>query len=1159
MSGTASPGSSGEGAPPAPSLGGHVFDRLSLTVRAHFEYLLIVALVLFSVLIWFNFSAPPYGSNTVVNLFWLRQLNYSASLFNTFYWPGSYVPQAFGTPVGATYGAIYAASGQNLAIPLFAVLATVNVAGAICLFELVSRWLARYSIPRYYALIAVVSICFNAYYVTNGYGTWAGYYAEGPFTPGNPSFLLILAFLTYLALFRNWRYSLLVGLVSFFAFALWPIATVISVLEYVGVLLLLLVYRWDSLRGRATLNRLKDLGRSVSVLLAAIVAANAYLIYPVLLRGSTYLTAASTSTPSYPFNFSTDAPTPLGNAVRLISNWFLYTPDAPSWAGPYLNNALTVGLTCLLPALAFVSIPFLRRRADWVLYGSMVVVSFLAATANPPFGAGFVWLTSNVFFFRPVYNAYDYSPVLLVYYSVLSSLTVGRIALWLSARRSPSAVVNASSATGARDARRTRSVRLRRASPLLFTFVCAGLLVGSAYPALSPAFSQGSPGYPMSVSLPGYYAAASDYLQSTAPNEPVMVFPQPDNFLAIGSNGSVWYTGPNTYPYLIENPSISYNEPPDYYGTAPSEITAQGFVYYLGNGSCPSEQCGATGSNAIPQLGDLLAGSTGSFVSTNSSLINWTATTPGDTLTFGGSAPNQFMVLSLGAGVSGTIHRLDGVLPSPQNLTPYAFALLELSLENLNVTRLRFALSYDSNRTLSELPLSNYAFIHLTGSTYAALLPLSTEGSAGELSEITRISFEYTGATSGNGSSALRLDSLRFTNTTAPIPSEGWVAESEGDTGGLVSNGTTTWANFTVSRSTAPPYGNHYFGGTYVPSEDLSDAQYAIVNYSVGGISPSALAFGYKSISSGGVVYDFSDFPTYSLGNGEFQTIVNLALPTSFHETNSLSSVEQVYLVYTAPGTQPGSGFLNVSAIDLVPGSAPGAGVLAHDLARLGVAFAYVDTDIENPEIPGRTGAYYNAAFGNSAWFQLAFHEGSVTIYRNLAYAGEFFGAAEVRTTPLSTTYVGAYSFEYAGVYDNATNANVTYVAGLPSTANLGPANVTDFREISPTEYEIRVTAAQWSVLGFRTNYNAAWRATASNGTVLEGPYVVDGFANGWLAPPGNYTVTVTLEGQATYGVLETVAYFSPVVLLGLFLALTPVGRTWLARLRGQWRARRRT
>ena len=97
----------------------------------------------------------------------------------------------------------------------------------------------------------------------------------------------------------------------------------------------------------------------------------------------------------------------------------------------------------------------------------------------------------------------------------------------------------------------------------------------------------------------------------------------------------------------------------------------------------------------------------------------------------------------------------------------------------------------------------------------------------------------------------------------------------------------------------------------------------------------------------------------------------------------------------------------------------------------------------------------------------------------------------------------------------------------------------------SVTGVKVALTAPSWLVLG--QSYDAGWRATC-NGRSLGPPRVVDGYANGWLAPAGCTRAAFTFGPQGAVNL----SYVISAVACALMLVLLALGAVRRGRLRPQ-------
>ena len=108
-----------------------------------------------------------------------------------------------------------------------------------------------------------------------------------------------------------------------------------------------------------------------------------------------------------------------------------------------------------------------------------------------------------------------------------------------------------------------------------------------------------------------------------------------------------------------------------------------------------------------------------------------------------------------------------------------------------------------------------------------------------------------------------------------------------------------------------------------------------------------------------------------------------------------------------------------------------------------------------------------------------------------------------------------------------------------PAAPPVSGGTVTDPGKIhnaSVTGVHVALKGPAWVVLG--ESYDAGWRASC-NGRSLGLPHVVDGYANGWLAPAGCTRVSFTFSPQS--GVQKS--YIASAIAIGLMLLLLLRGR----------------
>jgi len=1099
-------------------------------------YLITLSLVLTSYMIWFRFDAPPVGSNSSFNLFPWRQVGLSTSLFDPYYWPGSFVPQALGTPYQAYYGVWFTLGGSSYAAGIFATIVPLDCLGGLCLSYFLLRWLRTHGVSAYYCLIGALVYSFNVYKTLSGYGTYGGYFSLGPFSAGDPALLLVLVFLTYWALFRSLDYALVLGAVTFLVFSYFPTGTLTLVEEYLVAFAVLLWYRIDSVRVINSAKGVRDAIVGGAATITSIVVANLYLAYPLALTGSTYTTAVSSNNPSYTFSYSFDTIETPANALRLVTNWWVLSPDAPQWARAYLTDPTVIALSWALPILALCGALFLRSKLDLVLLVVTVFSAISSFGSNPPFGGLFTGVIAVAPVLRPFFNGEYFSAPLVICYACLSSLAVGSLVRSLaqtnlSRRKSIIPLSSASRRTAAFIARH------RRHSATVLIAALVTLLLVANLPALSPEFAAGTTEYPATSTLPSSYLSASSYLQSANPSAPVMVFPGVSPFTSLSTGGDTWYSGPNPYPDILANPSVSSSYAANYWGTAGTGLSIPGFVYEsVGPSVCPSDSCRPQ-AQLLPQTQGYGNSST-DYVTRERSTINWTAVTAGDSLSISGVGNSTLMTFGVNLTNShGEDHWLIGFLDTPLDLREFGYALINLSSTGVDASDLQFGFHSDGNyQNGSAYYLGSVTPV--TGQTHSTyLLPLRAPSlnSSGNLANVSNLFFVYVPPANSTGTATVSVSSIRFVETPTVAPPR-WTAATPGDSLNLTASGGTTQFSFRVNESNYVP-GAHWAIGAFPSPANLSPFSFVALNYSLSNLDPAYIQFGFHSGSNGsGSAYVFSQFLTLNDGTN-YTTLIPLDAPSLVNNGN-ISQVLNVFINYNPPDRSPQTGFINATAMSLSNG-ASSAPVLASDLARYGVEYALVDTGVGEPIVPGWNGDSYLAVFQNSSDFINVFHDGTLSIFKDLEYSGVFATSADVAQIPQTVGAIGGEAFDYVDIYYNLSDVNTTFVSPTIATMlpTLTPSTVTSLSSRSPTSYSIGVAGKGWSVLVFRETYSPAWQAVSSTGRAMPEHFEADGFDNAWLIPPGNYTIDVTMTGQTSYQTAELVAFLAPPMLLVVWAA----------------------
>jgi hypothetical protein len=501
----------------------------NLVSRNIFQYIVVAAIIIISNLLWYNFRLPPISANSGFNIFPFRQIKISLLPLNIYSWPVSYIPPILGMPDDLIYALFYAASGSSYSIALFLSNVVWEILGAFSIFYLSRIFLKSVSLEPTFAYASVIFIAFNEGVI------------QGAQFDLSASLIAIAMAILYLEVFRNRLYALLLGVYSFFMLSSFPAGSLEYSLELLAIFFFFGIIFFSNAE-RRTMSSLKRFIIAGIYSILAIVAANAYLVYPFLSVKSLYFSALSAASPSYAFSFSFDKIEVIQNAIRLINNWADYSGYAPTWMVPYLSNPVIYLLLFLAPALAIVSIIFRRKKPVFILFLCTAMLIFLSKADNPPFGIVFQWIILHIDILRGFYNGDSFSGFLIIAYSLLIGVSLSAIFIGIRSRLAKSA--------------RAMIRRAERAIPLFVVVLIVALMIASVYPALSYQLEEGNPSTPIGSALPQYYYNASNYLVSQG-GYPAMVFPEVNTFNANTVNNTTWYNGVNIYPGIIYSPSVS--------------------------------------------------------------------------------------------------------------------------------------------------------------------------------------------------------------------------------------------------------------------------------------------------------------------------------------------------------------------------------------------------------------------------------------------------------------------------------------------------------------------------------------------------------------------------------------------------------------------------
>ena len=481
---------------------------------------------------------PPITGNVGFNIFPFRQIRISLLPFNVFSWPVSYIPPIMGMPNDLLYALFYIISGSSYSIAVFLSNIIWEILGALSVFYLSKIFLKSVSLDPRFAYASVIFIAFNEEII------------QGYLFDLSASLLAIAMVLIYLAVYNSRLYILALGVYSFFMLSSFPAGSLNYSLELLAIFIFVGIIFLTN-RMRRNFQHFKRFIVVVICSLIAIVAANAYIIYPFLAVKSLYFSALSAANPSYAFSFSFDKIESVQNAIRLINNWADYSGYAPAWMVPYLVNPVIYLLLFLAPVLAIASVIFIRKKIAIVLVASTAILIFLSKADNPPLGIAFQWMILHINVLRGFYNGSSFSGFLIIAYSLLISVSISAIFSRLSARllKSTKLLIR----------------KAGRSIPFLVVVLIVALMIASVYPLLSGQIVEGNPSTPLGSALPPYYYNASNYLVSHG-SYPAMVFPEVNTFNANTVNNTTWYNGVNIYPGVIYSPSLSGSYPLNFVG-----------------------------------------------------------------------------------------------------------------------------------------------------------------------------------------------------------------------------------------------------------------------------------------------------------------------------------------------------------------------------------------------------------------------------------------------------------------------------------------------------------------------------------------------------------------------------------------------------------------
>lgn len=697
--------------------------RRILSGHGNLNYLLTVMIVLASNLLWYNFSLPPIGANVGFSIYPVRSIFNSLYLINIYSWPGDYIPPVFGLPNDILYGIGYLLSNGNYGIAYFVSNVVWEILGGLSLYYLSSVFGRRYGVPKHYSLFAVVFFSFNVQIIMGVlFNLWT-------------AMLLILIALVFLSLYRSNYYSLILGLYSFFLLGSFPAGTLIFSVEAAFVFLIMYGLGLAKSIQAKEARQLRRLTKSLVLSVGCFVLGSAYLWLPFLYVSELYTSALTDPNPSYPFDFSFNKIQTLPNALRLINNWAVVYPQyAQPWMPAYLMHPVVQSLLYLVPIMSLASILFLKSRTQIATYCLMLGTIFLSKANNPPFGEPFVWLISNIPLSRGFYNGASFSPALISLYSIFSVLTLYNVNIALAA-------------FVRKHTKPEFSIHWSRALPAVLPILIVIMLLVSVYPVLSPMLTTGPPTNPLVSSLPSYYVSASEYLHSSGPFDPVMVFPSVNVFNSNRFNNVTWYSGVNIYSAIIENPSVSGIFPLNYVGGKRNAYEILNHVYGIEDRTFLSDDNYAD----LPNY------------AANSSVIGWIPYLGNDTVTWLSSSGRNVMEYLVDSSIyHDGGHWLIGSLGQSLNLTVYKYAIIQYGVVNMNPLYLWLGIFQD-NGAGQWYRLSDYPTLQSDDfNTTALTLDSPTFNGGASLDRISALVISYDPPASLGSSNQILIHGLKF-------------------------------------------------------------------------------------------------------------------------------------------------------------------------------------------------------------------------------------------------------------------------------------------------------------------------------------------------------------------------------------------------------------
>lgn len=660
-------------------------------------------------------------------------------LFNTYSWPGTIYPTIFNLPFNLSYGGLFYLTEGNYALSFFLPNFVVEFLGAVSLYKITGVVLKHYKISNIYAFYSVLFFAFNAEIIVGG--LWA----NGFFDLGT-AFLPILIYISYLSIFKSKRYYLLLIFASFYLFYSfpggYPNGAIILAEEFLISLVILSLLFASSL-DIPYIRKIISFFRVFFINITMAFIGNLYLILPTIKIIPLYLNISKNPSNYFAFGVGWDSVDHIQNTVRLLNTWVINSPSLiPPWESSYLSNEIIMALLFIPFILAIFSIIFIRKKSHVILYLLFVVILFLSKANNPPFGFIFTWMVNHVVIFYPFYNGAAFYPLLIMFYSILGTITTYYLIIYTENFLKILKAKNYNAQSG-------NNIYIRA-----FIFgVISLLLIISVYPIVVGDLSIGTLEQPAGVYIEPQYLAVNSIISKS--DSPLFVLPGTNAFNLNSFNNSSWYGGGDIYPNLFSSPSRSSMYP--VIGQAESGSLPYNVLKYI---------YGMPNSAPVDSTHNLL-----DDIPKNASL---NSITQGANISYSNVNKTKVEIkynYSMTNNPSGVW--VSDIFTTPFNASPYCFIILNSTNQNVNLSNLRIGLSYKGNSTSYVGPGDWYyvgeengiynSFVDVKGNYSSIIIQIHypTESlGVTNLSHLTSITIRNTPGQSGYG--YLNISSIKF-------------------------------------------------------------------------------------------------------------------------------------------------------------------------------------------------------------------------------------------------------------------------------------------------------------------------------------------------------------------------------------------------------------